>query len=147
MLYLFSILLCLYISVPLLSILNKHQFPYLSELLSNLIMVSKPFESSIPSLMTISSKSNLISFKHALSVKMKNEFYLLWKRQGLAAIRGHKLLKFLESSAKQEKFLFSHDEDAGNVNSDFRESEQQDQLLVSWLLSLMSRSSYKDGTL
>lgn len=94
-------------------------------------MVSEPCELSEPSSITISSKSNQISFKHSLSVKLNNENYLLWKQQVLAAIRGHKLPHYLESSAIPAKFLSTDDEHAGNVHTDYLEWEQQDQLLVS----------------
>lgn len=63
---------------------------------------------------------------------------MLWKQQVLAAIRGHNLLKFLKSSKKPEKYLISQDEEADNINTDLLEWEQQDQLLVFWLLSSMS---------
>lgn len=77
-------------------------------------------------------------------MKLNNENYLLWKQQDLACIHGHKLLNFLESSGKPEKYLSSHDEDARNINSDFLAWDQQDQLLVSWLLSSMSEGVLKE---
>lgn len=56
----------------------------------------------------------------------------------MAALRGHNLLHFLEASSKPPKLLSTEDEGSANINADYLEWEQQDQLLVSWLLSSMT---------
>lgn len=71
-------------------------------------------------------------------MKLKNENFLLWKQQDMAVIRGHNLLQYLEFSTKPQKFLSMEDESIGNIDSEVLEWEQHDQLLVCWLLSLMT---------
>lgn len=73
-------------------------------------MLTKLTDLTMPSSMMISSKPNPESFKHVLSVKLNNEKYLLRKQLVMAAILGHKLLHFLESSSKPPKFLYVEDE-------------------------------------
>lgn len=90
--------------------------------------------------MATASKSTPVTFKHSLSIKLNNENHLLWKQQVTAAVRGHKLMLYLESPSKPQKYLSGQDGEAGNLNLDFSEWEQQDQLLVSWLLSSMTES-------
>lgn len=104
--------------------------------LSNLI--SEQSDTAMASSMAITSKANPKTFKHALCIKLNNENYLLCKQQVLAAIRGHNLLHFLDSSDKPARFLTEQDEIGGNTSTDYLELEQQDQLLVSWLLSSMT---------
>ncbi|KAK4840954.1 hypothetical protein QYF36_022262 [Acer negundo] len=81
-----------------------------------------------------------VSFKHSISVKLDNGNFLLWHQQVVAAIKGHKLQKFILDglSSIPPKFLSTADEVKGQVNGDFLDWEQQDQLLVSWLLSSMT---------
>lgn len=90
--------------------------------------------------MAASLRSNPIAFKHNLSMKLNNDNHLLWKQQIVAAVKGHNLMKYLESPNKPLKFLTIQDQDAGKINAEFVEWEQQDQLLVSWLLSSMTES-------
>lgn len=94
-------------------------------------MVSKLSETSQPS------KGTLIFFKHVRSVKLNIENHLLWKQQILklfVTINSH----FLESSSKPLKFLSSQDEATWIINPKYSEWKQQDQLLVSCLLSSMT---------
>lgn len=59
----------------------------------------------------------------------------------MAAIRGHKLQDFLDPTKEApQKFLSNQDKARGKINPEFLEWEQQDQLLVSWLLSSMTES-------
>lgn len=101
-------------------------------------MVSEPKKSSLTFSMGSHTRNAPISFKHVLSVKLDNENHLLWKQQVLAAVRGHNLTQFLESSNQPVKFVSDQDESAKAVTQEFLEWEQQDQLLVSWLLSSMT---------
>lgn len=55
----------------------------------------------------ISFKANPKTFKHALSIKLNNDNYLLWKQQVLAAIRSHNPSKFLDPSENQQDFFLS----------------------------------------
>lgn len=90
--------------------------------------------------MAASLKDNPTTFKHNLSIKLNNENHLLWKQQIVAAGRSHNLMHYLESPHKPQKFLSAQHQDAGNINVEFIEWEQQDQLLASWLLSSMIES-------
>lgn len=88
-------------------------------------MVSELDETSQPSSMARYSKGTPITFKHVLSVKLNNKNHLHWKQQVLAAIRGHNLTQFLETSPKPPKLLSSQDEIAGIINTEYLEWEQQ----------------------
>lgn len=103
-------------------------------------MVSEHSETVIPSSMADPPRPTPISFKHVLPVKLNKENHLLWKQQVLAAIRGHNLLQFLESTSKPVRPLDPLNEESGNINAELIHWEQQDQLLVSWLWSSMSES-------
>lgn len=101
-------------------------------------MVSELGDSTMASSIASTSKTSPTIFKNVLSVKLNNENYLLWKQQVMAAIRGHNLLHFLEESSRPPRHLSRNGEVSGDVNIEYLEWEQQDQLLVSWLLSSMS---------
>ncbi|KAL6322290.1 hypothetical protein AAG906_005259 [Vitis piasezkii] len=80
-----------------------------------------------------------ISFNHSTSVKLENHNFLIWRKQIFSAIRGHNLQHFVIGVHDPPlKFRSSEDRSRGIVNQDFLDWEQQDQLLVSWLLSSMS---------
>ena len=81
----------------------------------------------------------LVSFSHSVSIRLDNNNFLLWRKQVLAAIRGHKLQNFVFGTKPSPlRFLTLRDEEMDNVNPEFLDWEQQDQLLLSWLLSSMS---------
>ncbi|RVW39690.1 Retrovirus-related Pol polyprotein from transposon RE2 [Vitis vinifera] len=80
-----------------------------------------------------------VSFTHSFSVKLDNNNFLIWKQQVVFAIKGYGLQRFVFfESAIPPWFLLKEDAQAGNVNKAFVEWEQQDQLLLSWLLSSIS---------
>lgn len=78
-------------------------------------MVSNLLEAS----MAAAVKATPVTSKHSLSVKLNNENHLLRKQQVFAAIRGHKLMNFLESCLRPQQSLSSQDEENGNVNVEF----------------------------
>ena len=41
-----------------------------------------------------------VSFNHPLAIKLEDKNYLLWRRQVLAAVKGHNLGHFLDRTAK-----------------------------------------------
>ena len=98
-------------------------------------------ENSSPA--TIGASSSSISrygpvvFTHSLSVKLTNDNFLLWSHQVLAAIKDHRLMHFVKNSTKPVEFLSASDKALGKINPEFVDWEQQDQLLLSWLLSSM----------
>lgn len=80
-----------------------------------------------------------ISFNNAISVRLDNKNFLLWRKQVLSAIRGHKLQHFVFGTrSPPKKFVEPDDERIGKINPEFANWEQEDQLLVSWLLSSMT---------
>uniref|UniRef100_A0A803Q0C6 Retrovirus-related Pol polyprotein from transposon TNT 1-94 n=1 Tax=Cannabis sativa TaxID=3483 RepID=A0A803Q0C6_CANSA len=86
-------------------------------------------------------RSYPISFNHSLSIKLDENNFLPWKHQVLASIKGSRLQKFLDDTRAPEKFLTEADQRSNIVNSEFEDWEQQDNLLVSWLLSSMSEKT------
>ena len=80
-----------------------------------------------------------ISFSHSTSIKLENHNFLIWRKQIFSSIRGHNLQHFVTRIHDPPlKFQSSENWYRGIVNQDFIDWEQQDQLLVSWLLSSMS---------
>ena len=80
-----------------------------------------------------------VSFTHYFLVKLDNNNFLIWKQQVVFAIKGYGLQRFvLFEYAIPPRFLLKEYAQAGNVNKAFVEWEQQDQLLLSWLLSSIS---------
>lgn len=90
--------------------------------------------------MAVAAKTTPVTFKHSLFVKLNNENHLLWKQQVIAAVRGHKLMHFLYSSSTPQRYLSVQDEEKPHQYR-ILNKEQQDQLLISWLLSYMTETS------
>ena len=83
-------------------------------------------------------RSSSISFNHTLSVKLDENNFLPWRHQVYAAIKGHRLLKYLDPTAVPPKYATTEDEAEDRISEDFLEWDIQDSLLVSWLLSSMT---------
>ena len=80
-----------------------------------------------------------VSFSYFVSIWLDNNNFFLWRKQVLATIRGHKLHNFVfRTKPPSLKFLTLRDGEVENVNIEFLDWEQQDQLLLSWLISSMS---------
>ena len=78
----------------------------------------------------------LVSFPHLVLSKLDNHNFLVWRKQILTTLRGHKLQHFLsETSVLLSEFLSSDDETQNHVNPKFQDWGQQDQLIMSWLLA------------
>ncbi|RVW27670.1 Retrovirus-related Pol polyprotein from transposon TNT 1-94 [Vitis vinifera] len=93
----------------------------------------------IPSPPIFLSQFVLISFNHSISIKLDQNNFLIWRQQVEVAIKGYKLSKFINGiNTALPKFLSSMDETNGKINQNFSDWEQQDQLLVYWLLASMS---------
>lgn len=67
-----------------------------------------------------------VMFNHPLNVKLDPENFLLWRKQAMTAIRGHRLLHFVLNPKILGKF--SSD---GGFSPEFLDWDQQDQLLAS----------------
>uniref|UniRef100_A0A803PAL4 Retrotransposon Copia-like N-terminal domain-containing protein n=1 Tax=Cannabis sativa TaxID=3483 RepID=A0A803PAL4_CANSA len=90
---------------------------------------------------TLLPKSYTVSFTHSLPIKLDEHNYLPWRHQVLASIKGSRLLNYLDPDRAPPKFLSTTDERSHTVNPEFEDWEQQDNLLVSWLLSSMSEKT------
>ncbi|KAI9185996.1 hypothetical protein LWI28_012856 [Acer negundo] len=73
--------------------------------------------------------------KLELTVKLDHNNFLLWRKQVFAAIKGNRLAHFLDSTISPPNRL---DPD-GSVREEFLDWEQQDQILLCWLLSSVSQ--------
>ncbi|RVW54053.1 Retrovirus-related Pol polyprotein from transposon RE1 [Vitis vinifera] len=77
-----------------------------------------------------------INFNHSLSVKLDNKNFLIWKQNIVSAIRGYGLQRFVFSDDEVlVQFLTRENARSGKATKELIEWEQQDQLLLSWLLS------------
>ena len=81
-------------------------------------------------------------FAHLLTVKLDRNNFLLWRQQAMATIRCHNLQCFVlqENHSSPPEFLTELDQKVARINPKFTAWQQQDQLLVCWLLSSMSES-------
>nr|KYP51537.1 hypothetical protein KK1_026564 [Cajanus cajan] len=80
-----------------------------------------------------------LTFSHTISKKMDTKNYLLWCQQVKPVIKGHRLHHFLVNPQIPQKYLSIIDRDSGQVSESYLAWEQQDQLLLSWLQSSMSK--------
>jgi len=92
-------------------------------------------DSSSPSLLG-SSRSQSFS---AIAEKLDSENYLLWCQQVEPVIKAHKLHHFLVNPSIPLKFKTVADSDANRISPEYEAWEQQDQLLLAWLQSTISR--------
>uniref|UniRef100_A0A803Q5R4 Retrotransposon Copia-like N-terminal domain-containing protein n=1 Tax=Cannabis sativa TaxID=3483 RepID=A0A803Q5R4_CANSA len=86
-------------------------------------------------------KSYPVSFNQSLSIKLNEHNFLPWKHQVLASIKGNRLQNFFDPNRAPPQFLTAADQRVNNVNPEYEDWEQQDNLLVSWLLSSMSEKT------
>ncbi|XP_020233181.1 uncharacterized protein LOC109813405 [Cajanus cajan] len=85
------------------------------------------------------SSSPSLTFSHTISEKLDTKNYLLWCQQVEPVIKGHRLHHFLVNPQIPPKFLSIFDRDANRISEAYLAWEQQDQLLLSWLQSSMSK--------
>nr|KYP45672.1 hypothetical protein KK1_032786 [Cajanus cajan] len=85
------------------------------------------------------SLSPSLTFAHTISEKLDTKNYLLWCQQAEPVIKGHRLHHFLVNPQIPPKFLTVSDRDENRVSEEYLAWEQQDQLLLSWLQSSMSK--------
>ncbi|KAJ1381298.1 Gag-polypeptide of LTR copia-type [Sesbania bispinosa] len=80
------------------------------------------------------------TFSNPVSEKLDETNFLIWKFQVVSTIKGYKLQKYISGNGGMpRKFLSDEDEEMQNVNPEFVNWEQQDQLLTSWLVSSMTK--------
>jgi len=81
----------------------------------------------------------LHTFPVPLFLKLDDDNYLIWKQQILAHVSGLQPFHFLDRSAPPPpRFLTTDDATAKKVNPAFLVYQQQDHLLVPWLLGSMT---------
>ena len=73
-----------------------------------------------------------------ISYKLTDDNFLLWKQEALATIKGHRLQSHLRKDLIPKMYLTDEDALAGNPNPDFSDWEQQDNILLAWLLASLS---------
>lgn len=71
----------------------------------------------------------------AISIKLTESNYLLWKQQVLASMRGYGLESFLTG---EKECPPKYTSDSTEINPDFLSWNKQDQLIVSWLLASLT---------
>ncbi|KAM6552896.1 hypothetical protein CsatB_013658 [Cannabis sativa] len=71
-------------------------------------------------------------------VRLDEHNYLPWKHQVFVSIKGSKLQRFLEPDRTPPQFLPEEDKAVNRVSAEYKDWDQQDSILVSWLLSSMS---------
>ncbi|OVA20285.1 hypothetical protein BVC80_157g86 [Macleaya cordata] len=76
------------------------------------------------------------SIHHIVSVKLDSTNYILWRAQFLPLLRGYKLMKYVDGSYPCPTTLNAD----GTPNLQYDAWQQQDQVLLGWLLSSLSDS-------
>ncbi|KAL5745917.1 hypothetical protein ACOSP7_027063 [Xanthoceras sorbifolium] len=77
----------------------------------------------------------LAPMKLTLTVKLDNKNFLLWRQQVQAVIKGNRLFPFIDPTVLSPS-KFNND---GSMSEDFLDWEQQDQILLAWILSSISQ--------
>jgi len=78
------------------------------------------------------------TFNTPISIKLYEDNFLICQQQVLATVKAMKLTKFLDNQDYPPKYLSTEDAFGNILNPDFAQYEQQDQLLVAWLLASMT---------
>jgi len=85
-----------------------------------------------------SSSSSLHFFPSTLSIKLDDENFLVWEHQILATIYGLHFFHFLDATPAPPKFLTQSAAESSIINPAYVHHQQQDNLIVAWLLGSMS---------
>ncbi|KAL5758896.1 hypothetical protein ACOSP7_021507 [Xanthoceras sorbifolium] len=81
------------------------------------------------------SSKPVIAMKLVLTVKLDNNNFLLWRQHVLVAIKGNLLSSFIDSAVSPPA-RFNND---GFVSEVLLDCEQQDQILLCWMLSSITQ--------
>nr|KYP44418.1 Retrovirus-related Pol polyprotein from transposon TNT 1-94 [Cajanus cajan] len=100
---------------------------------------SPPLSSSPPSTLRPLPLSLPITLPRTLPLTPIRLSPFLWCQQVEPVIKGHRLHHFLVNPHIPQKFLTLADRDVGRISEPYLAWEQQDQLLLSWLQSSMSK--------
>jgi len=80
------------------------------------------------------------SFPNLIAEKLDDSNYLHWKQQIEPVIKSHKLQQFVVNPSIPQRYLTDEDRVANKVNPTFEAWEVQDQTLLTWLQSTLSKS-------
>ncbi|KAM6585051.1 hypothetical protein CsatB_012053 [Cannabis sativa] len=83
-------------------------------------------------------KSSPITFSHSLYACLDEHNYLPWYYQAFTVIKGNRLQKHLDLGVTPPKFITNKDWLANRMCFEYEDWDQQDNILVSWLLFSMS---------
>lgn len=84
--------------------------------------------------------SSHVKLSHLISVKLDEKNFKQWKHQIEGVIRGHRLQRFVTVPCVPPRLLPGADPVTDGPNSDYIDWEQQDALICTWLLSIISDS-------
>ena len=79
-------------------------------------------------------------FSIPISYKLTNGNFLLWKQQALATIKCHRLQSHLCKDLILKMYLTNEDALSSDQNLDFCDWEQQDNILLAWLLASLTEN-------
>lgn len=85
-----------------------------------------------------SSANEVKEFRHKITEKLHDENFVLWKQQIEPVIKAHRLHHFLVSPRIPPRFLTKDDRVLDHENPAYQVWEAQDQMLLSWLQTLLS---------
>ena len=80
------------------------------------------------------------SFPNLIAEKLDDSNYLHWKQQIELVIKSHKLQRFVINPSIPQRYLTDEDRVANKVNPAYEAWEVQDQTLLTWLQSTLSKS-------
>ena len=82
----------------------------------------------------------LTKFSIPISFKLVDDNFLVWQQEAIATIKGHRLQSHLRKDLLPLMYLEDTDEVSSNPkrNLEFENREQQDNVLLSWLLASLS---------
>ena len=78
------------------------------------------------------------TFSTPISLKLNDDNFILWQQQVTATVHGLNLSQFLEHPSSPPQFLTAENSESPTINPLFRQHQQRDHLLVSWLLASMT---------
>ena len=80
------------------------------------------------------------SFPNSIAEKLDESNYLYWKQQIEPVIKLHKLQRFVVNPSIPQQYLTDQDRFTNKVNPEYEAWEVQDQTLLTWLQSTLSKS-------
>ncbi|KAL2333638.1 hypothetical protein Fmac_014851 [Flemingia macrophylla] len=79
-------------------------------------------------------------FSRSIAEKFDDSNYLHWQQQVEPVIKSHKLQRFVVNPQISLHYLTDHDREIDHVNPTFEVWDIQDQMLLTWVQSTLSKS-------